>query len=283
MTETIVMPALGESVTEGTVTRWLKRVGDPVEVGEPLLEVSTDKVDTEVVSTSAGVIEVLLVDEEQTVEIGTPLAVVSAGGAHDAYGGVEEIGATEADLAASHDSKGVFGAAVSPPIAGGSPEPTRPTAEGSRSGTGSFLSPVVRRLVAEHRIDPSGLKGTGLGGRVRRDDVLAAARQQGGGVSSRGSSVPMSRLRRVIATRAVESMSSTAQLTTVVEVDVTRVDRLRQQYKNEFRARTGVGLSFLPFFAVAATEALRMHPIINARIEGDTLVYPPAEHIGFAV
>jgi 2-oxoglutarate dehydrogenase E2 component (dihydrolipoamide succinyltransferase) len=277
------MPALGESVTEGTVTRWLKSVGDQVEAGDPLLEVSTDKVDTEVVSTSSGVIEALLVEEEQTVQIGTPLAVVSTPGVDDASAHGEAGDVSTVDPATSLSSVGGAEATARPLAAGSSLEIGPPVARARTSRTGPFLSPLVRKLVAHHRVDPLSITGTGLGGRVRRDDVLAAARQQAGSVSHRGTSVPMSRLRRVIATRAVESMSSTAQLTTVVEVDVTRVERLRQEHKDHFRSRTGVGLSFLPFFAVAAAEALRQFPIINARIEGDTLVYPSAEHIGFAV
>lgn len=279
MTTTIVMPALGESVTEGTVTRWLKRVGDTVALGEPLVEVSTDKVDTEVVATASGVIESLLVQEDQTVDIGTPIATV-AGVSHD----VATADSTAIDDTVHTDSSSHAPASATTP-ATATPESAPPARRADRSAPGAYLSPLVRRMISDHDIDPSAIAGTGVGGRVRRDDVLAVVRTRGAdsAPSARGTIVPLSRLRRVIATRAVESMSSTAQLTTVVEVDVTHVDRLRQAHRDSFRQRSGIGLSFLPFFAVAATEALRQHPIINARIDGDNLVYPDAEHVGFAV
>jgi 2-oxoglutarate dehydrogenase E2 component (dihydrolipoamide succinyltransferase) len=280
MSVTIVMPALGESVSEGTVTRWLKTVGDTVEVGEPLVEVSTDKVDTEVVATAAGVIESLLVHEDETVDIGTPLATLSG-----AAGDLAEGDSTANDAPASVDSAASGLASMAEPAAHSSEAaPPAPRADGSTRRP--YYSPLVRRLIADHAIDPSALIGTGIGGRVRRDDVLAAVSARSGagtGSGLRGTSVPLSRLRKVIATRAVESMISTAQLTTVIEVDVTRIDRLRRANKESFRLRTGIGLSFLPFFAVAATQALRQYPIINARIEGENLVYPAAEQVSFAV
>jgi 2-oxoglutarate dehydrogenase E2 component (dihydrolipoamide succinyltransferase) len=280
MSVTIVMPALGESVSEGTVTRWLKTVGDAVELGEPLVEVSTDKVDTEVVATAAGVIESLLVQIDETVDIGTPIATLT----------VATSDLAEGDSTANAAPASADPAVNAPPApregpAASSSEAAPPAPRSDGSTRRPYYSPLVRRLLADHVIDPSVVVGTGVGGRVRRDDVLALVRAQDAGVASGsgGTLVPLSRLRRVIAAKAVESMMSTAQLTTVVEVDVTRVDRLRQAHKESFRLRTGIGLSFLPFFAVAATQALRQHPIINARIDGDNLVYPAAEHVGFAV
>lgn len=270
MSTAILLPALGESVSEATITRWLKQVGDAVLEGEPLVEVSTDKVDTEVVSTVSGVIEALLIHEDETVDVGTPIARV----------------------ASQDDAAAPVGVAPASPVASAiDPGPAarrEPTAaaESTASGSRPYLSPLVRRLISDHALDLSTIVGTGRGGRIRRDDVLAVLSSMSPSATDvplRGTTVPLSRLRRVIAARAVESMSSTAQLTTVVEVDVTRVDRLRRQHKDEFRARTGLGLTFLPFFAVAATGALRQFPIINARIEGENLVYPEAEHVSFAV
>ncbi len=281
MSVTIVMPALGESVSEGTVTRWLKAVGDPVELGEPLIEVSTDKVDTEVVATAAGVIETLLVHEDETVDIGTPIATLSEPASDPA-----DSHSTENVAPASANQSEWARVAPVTDSAAASSEAVLPAPRVKDSTQRPYYSPLVRRLIAEHAIDPSAIVGTGVGGRVRRDDILAVVGAGGGsGTASgpRGTTVPMSRLRRVIAAKALESMMSTAQLTTVVEVDVTRIDRLRQAHQEAFRLRAGVGLSFLPFFAVAATEALRQHPIINARIDGDNIVYPATEHVGFAV
>lgn len=271
MSMTIVLPALGESVSEGTITRWLKQVGDAVEIGEPLVEVSTDKVDTEVMSTSAGVIESLLVQEAETVDIGTAIALVSSG----LPGKTVDAPAAAAPV-------------VDQPVASPTVQVTPAVQETVERQP--YLSPLVRRLVAYHGLDASTIAGTGAAGRVRRDDVLAAVgalRPEPVAPTAiqglRGTSAPMSRLRRVLATRAVESMSSTAQLTTVVEVDVTHIDQLRRTHKEAFRRRTGLSLSFLPFFAVAATEALRAFPIINARIESDHIVYPEFENVNIAV
>lgn len=284
MSPVVVLPALGESVSEGTVTRWLKRVGDSVEVGEPLVEVSTDKVDTEVVSTAAGIIDSLLVAEDETVDIGTAIAIVADAdpepGGLD-LGAIEPVPVEPVTVSTDADLQ-------SAPMA-----PVKNDAVANRR----YVTPLVRRLVAEHGLDPMTVTGTGIDGRVRRDDVLEIVRLRTESStpspavspsspitsSLRGTTVPLSRLRRVLASRAVESLSSTAQLTTVVEVDVTRVDRLRRAHGDSFRQRTGLSLRFLPFFAVAATEALREFPIINARIEGESLVYPDVENVNIAV
>ena len=283
----VTMPALGESVTEGTVTRWLKRVGDRVELDEPLLEVSTDKVDTEIPSPAAGVLSQILVEADTTVEVGATLALI---------GGAVSNQAVTASPSIS----------TAPVVASAPVVPTAPAADSSETREGaSYVTPLVRKLAAEHGVDLATITGTGVGGRIRKQDVLAAAEAakarlvapasapaQAAATSTqptlpvsplRGTRVKMSRLRRVIAERMVESLQTSAQLTTVVEVDVTKIARLRARAKADFEAREGVKLSFLPFFAKASVEALKAYPVVNASIEGDEIVYHDAEHLGVAV
>lgn len=351
MSESVNLPALGESVTEGTVTRWLKKVGDRVEVDEPLVEVSTDKVDTEIPSPIAGILEEILVNEDETVDVGTPLARVG-----DGNGGGSPTPAPEA----------VSESAVAEPVTEAQPEPvpsepqvvetTAPVAEAipveapviasvgefaepateapaepiqaepaqtvpvqaepepiapaqvltppepsvsvtvsadsdQPSGNSGYVTPIVRKLANESGIDLSTISGSGVGGRIRKQDVISAASSAAQPVAFkkletsplRGTSAPMSRLRKVIAERAVISMQSSAQLTTVVEVDVTALSALREEIKDEFQSKVGTKLSFLPFFTFAAAEALKAFPIINAQIDGDNIVYPGQENISIAV
>ncbi|MDQ1287955.1 MAG: hypothetical protein QG622_1520 [Actinomycetota bacterium] len=328
----VQMPALGESVSEGTVTRWLKQVGDRVEVDEPLLEVSTDKVDTEIPSPVAGVLQEILVGEDETVAVGADLAVVASGAASPAapepVPAPRPVTPTPAPAPAPAAAQ-----APSPPpapaVAASAAPATVPAVVpapenggGSGSGQGGnrpqpsrgispvdlsvYVTPLVRKLAVENGVDLSSVSGTGVGGRIRKKDVLDAAealraaqaaeealratasapssRPEAPQVSSlRGTTVPMSRLRKVIAKRMVESLQTSAQLTTVVEVDVTRVARLRSRAKAEFEAREGVKLSFLPFFALAAVEALKQYPMVNASIEGESIVYHASENLGVAV
>ena len=408
MSESVNLPALGESVTEGTVTRWLKNVGDRVEVDEPLLEVSTDKVDTEIPSPIAGIIEAILVAEDETVEVVTPLVTIGDGtgssdsapeapveAASDAAtpappehaqpaadvqpepataapdqasalpqaaapatttaaptpvvppAPVESavsdapapvaapvaIPAVEAPVAEAPAPIAAPGAAPAPVAAPAVEAPTvpapavaapaveapavaAPAAEvpaaevpapaaapiAALSPTHAvdanpgYVTPLVRKLANEKGIDLSTIVGSGVGGRIRKEDVLSAATEPAKAPAAtavsaaapetsplRGTSVPMSRLRKVIAERAVISMQSSAQLTSVVEVDVTLVANFRESVKAEFLSKTGQKLSFLPFFALAAAEALKAFPIINSTIDGDTIVYPPQENIAIAV
>ncbi|WP_104082803.1 2-oxo acid dehydrogenase subunit E2 [Cryobacterium sp. Y11] len=326
MSESVSLPALGESVTEGTVTRWLKNVGDRVEVDEPLLEVSTDKVDTEIPSPVAGIIEAILVQEDETVEVGTPLvtigdgsgAVAAAPEAAPVAAPVVEAAAVAAPapvaeapapaaapvaVAAPVAPAPVAPAPVAPapvapaPVAAPAAAPVAPPAtaapvtRGSHAGTSGYVTPIVRKLANEAGVDLSTVSGTGVGGRIRKEDIVQAASSVGAASAApivensplRGTTQPMSRLRKVVAERAVISMQSSAQLTTVVEVDVTRVAMLRDRVKVAFNEKTGNKLSFLPFFALAAAEALRAIPIVNATIDGDTIVYPAQENISIAV
>ena len=342
MSTNVNLPALGESVTEGTVTRWLKKVGDTVAVDEPIVEVSTDKVDTEIPSPVAGVIEEIFAQEDETIEVGAPLARIGDGGgsAEPAAAApvaeapavaepVVEAPVVEAPVAAPVEPVVVAPVVaepviVSPPVVAPAPVAEAPAAPASNPAVpatprfGSpYVSPIVRKLAHDRGVDLNGIVGTGIGGRIRKEDVLAvavaspavaptaapvaapsvpaapavpaaapvaAAAATVAAVSAlRGTRVPMSRLRKVIAERAVQSMVSTAQLTTVVEVDVTNVANLRDAIKADFLAKTGQKLTFLPFFVKASVEALQAFPIINSTVQGDDIVYPAFENISIAV
>ncbi len=351
MSESVSLPALGESVTEGTVTRWLKKVGDRVEVDEPLLEVSTDKVDTEIPSPVAGVIEAILVQEDETVEVGTALVTIGDGSGASAPAEAPVVAAeAPADVQPAPEvapepehvpeptpAAPVEAAPVAAPEPAVAPEPViepepvvepepvaapapqapvapAPAAEapavvaapqvvapaGAAPAVGvnaGYVTPIVRKLAHEQGVELSNIAGTGVGGRIRKQDVLDAVAAPAAGAASsttavsapleasplRGTTVPMSRLRKVVAERAVVSMQTMAQLTTVVEIDVTKVAAYRDRVKAEFLAKTGVKLNFLPFFTLAAAEALRAFPIINATIDGDSIVYPDHENISIAV
>jgi pyruvate dehydrogenase E2 component (dihydrolipoamide acetyltransferase) len=299
----VTMPALGESVTEGTVTRWLKNVGDTVNVDEALLEVSTDKVDTEIPSPVSGTVLAIDVPVDSTVPVGARLALIgSASGASTApVTPPPAPPVVSAPVATPAPSAPVAAPVVSAPAS--APVPPRPAAA---SNTDAYVTPIVRKLAAEQGVDLARVSGTGVGGRIRKEDVLAAARpavststSASNNISAtssasspaapvavsplRGTTVTMSRLRKVIAARMVESLQVSAQLTTVVEVDVTAIARLRDRAKASFEAREGVKLSFLPFFAVAVCEALKQHPVLNASVEGDQITYHGAEHLGIAV
>jgi 2-oxoglutarate dehydrogenase E2 component (dihydrolipoamide succinyltransferase) len=329
----VTLPALGESVTEGTVTRWLKQPGDQVQVDEPLLEVSTDKVDTEIPSPASGTLLEIKVAEDETVEVGTELAVIGSGdgaaeqptqpapaqpeapAAPQPASGAETPMAAEAGerAAAEAQSQEKAEAPEAAPAQAAPAEatPSRPTpahaAPAGGGGDGSpYVTPLVRKLATEHSVDLATLRGTGVGGRIRKQDVLAAAEQARkaeqpapaaaappaapaaaapAASQLRGSTVKMSRLRSIIARRMIESLQVSAQLTTVLEVDVSAIARLRQRAKAGFLAREGVKLSFLPFFAKATVEALKAHPSVNATIDTEKgeITYFDAEHLGIAV
>ena len=306
----VTMPALGESVTEGTVSSWLKAVGDTVEADEPLLEVATDKVDTEVPSPASGVLLEIRVPEDETVEVGTVLAII---------GDPSEAGSAPAPAAPAPQ------AAPEPPAPAPAPAAEAPTpapaataapaaaAPVSSGASGSYVTPIVRKLAKDKGVDLSTVTGTGVGGRIRKQDVEAAAKAADEAraeaaapapaaeasapaaaakpasakpevdTTLRGRTEKMSRLRQVIADRMIDSLQTSAQLTTVVEVDVTRVAALRARAKNDFLAKNGTKLTFLPFFVQAATEALKAHPKINASIEGKNVTYHDVEHVGIAV
>jgi 2-oxoglutarate dehydrogenase E2 component (dihydrolipoamide succinyltransferase) len=303
----VKLPALGESVTEGTVTRWLKKIGDTVAIDEPLVEVSTDKVDTEIPSPVAGVLTQILVAEDETAAVGAVLAVVEDGVAAPAPAApaAPVVEAAPIEAAPAVVAPPVVEAPVAAPVVT-APAPTEPivtpvslpaftapvAAPAASGSDASYVTPLVRKLATETGVNLSTVAGTGVGGRIRREDVLAAASNRSSTPvvaapvaesALRGTVEPMSRLRKVLAERAVASMVSTAQLTTVVEVDVTAIAHLRTAKQAEFTAKTGVKLNFMPFFFLAAAEALRAHPKINSSVDGESIVYHPSENISFAV
>jgi len=317
----VKLPALGESVTEGTVTRWLKAVGDAVEVDEPLLEISTDKVDTEIPSPFAGTLVEIRVQEDETVSVGAVLAVIGSGAAPapQASAPAAPVEAAPAPVAAPVEAAPVEAAPVeatpapiAAPVAAPVAAPAAaPQAAPAPAASGTYLTPLVRKLAAEKSVDVSTLAGTGVGGRIRKEDVLEAAakaaeaaRVAAAAVSApapaaakapakaaaplevsplRGTTEKASRLRQIIAERMVDALHSQAQLTTVIEVDVTKVARLRARAKNDFKAREGMNLTFLPFFVLAAIEALKVHPKVNGVLEGNQITYHGQENIGIAV
>ena len=312
MSDNVLLPALGESVTEGTVTRWLKKVGDTVAVDEPLVEISTDKVDTEIPSPFAGVLEQILVQEDETAQVGAALAVIGSGSGAAAPASTPEPAPAVAAPVVTPEPAPVAHVVAAPPVAPVIAPPVVPTvpvappvapvaapatAAPSHSTDAGYVTPLVRKLASENGIDLSGVAGTGIGGRIRKDDVLAAATGAIQTIPSaapqaapvvqvsalRGQTEPLSRLRKVLAERAVASMQQSAQLTTVVEVDVTKIAQLRARVQADFTARAGVKLNFMPFFTLAAAEALKAHPKLNASIDGDNVVYHPTENISFAV
>ena len=289
----ITMPALGESVTEGTVTRWLKNVGDSVAVDEALLEVSTDKVDTEIPSPVAGTLISIDVAVDSTVPVGARLAVI--GGAGTLAAPVAPAAPTPPPVATPVAPVVVAAPVVATPVA-----PVAPVLQPQDS----YVTPIVRKLASELGVNLATVKATGIGGRIRREDVEAAAKPTAAASAAsvaatapsaprtsspvaasplRGTTVTMSRLRKVIAARMVESLAVSAQLTTVIEVDVTKIARIRDRAKASFEAREGVKLSFLPFFSVAVCEALKQHPVLNSSVEGDQITYHGAEHLAIAV
>ncbi|MFC9791176.1 2-oxoglutarate dehydrogenase, E2 component, dihydrolipoamide succinyltransferase [Streptomyces sp. NPDC127584] len=331
----VVLPALGESVTEGTVTRWLKSVGETVEADEPLLEVSTDKVDTEIPAPASGVLLEIVVNEDETAEVGAKLAVIGAAGSAPAAAPAQEAPAPEAAPAPKQEAPAPkqeeAPAAPAPAPAPAAPAPAAqapapaapaqaapstapavvtpvpstpaPAASAASSDDGAYVTPLVRKLATENGVDLGSVKGSGVGGRIRKQDVLAAAEAKKAPAPAaapaasapkapaleasplRGQTVKMTRMRKVIGDNMMKALHGQAQLTSVVEVDITKLMKLRARAKDAFAAREGVKLSPMPFFVKAAAQALKAHPVVNARInEGEgTITYFDTENIGIAV
>ncbi|MEU9982965.1 2-oxoglutarate dehydrogenase, E2 component, dihydrolipoamide succinyltransferase [Streptomyces sp. NPDC050856] len=347
----VVLPALGESVTEGTVTRWLKEVGESVEADEPLLEVSTDKVDTEIPAPTSGVLLEIVVGEDETAEVGAKLAVIGAPGAAPAAAQApaqpapaaeapaapaaapaQEAPAQEAQAPAAPAAPAPAeapapaapaqeapaqeaqapAAPAAAPAAQAAPAPAAPAAAPAAQAPaaaqpadeGAYVTPLVRKLAAENGVDLSAVKGTGVGGRIRKQDVIAAAEAAKAAPAPaaapaaaaakapapeasplRGQTVKMTRMRKLIGDNMMKALHTQAQLTSVVEVDITKLMKLRGRAKDAFAAREGVKLSPMPFFVKAAAQALKAHPVINARINEDegTVTYFDSENVGIAV
>ena len=294
MSHTVVLPALGESVTEGTVTRWLVAVGDTIAVDEPLVEVSTDKVDTEVPSPVAGTLLEIRIQEDEDAEVGQVLAIIGDASA-----------AAPAPAAPAAPAPVAEAPAAAAPAAPAAPAVETPaTADGE-----AYVTPLVRKLAKDNNIDLSTVKGTGVGGRIRKQDVQAAIAAKGSAAPAAASAAPAAaagaskaphtfevspkrgtvektaRIRQVIAKRMRESLDTSTQLTQVTEVDMTRVAQLRAKAKDGFLAREGAKLTFLPFFAQAVTEALQQHPALNASMTEDLkqITYPDSENVAIAV
>ena len=319
----ILMPELGESVTEGTVTRWLKQVGDAVAVDEPLVEVSTDKVDTEIPSPVAGTLLSITAGEDATVAVGGELARIGSGSAAAPTAAPaptpEPVAApqpTTAPAAPAPAAPAAPAAAAPPaPAAAAPPAPAAPApapaAPPAPSGDATpYVTPLVRKLAAENNVDLSQVSGTGIGGRIRKQDVLAVAEQRkapaapaaqpaapaaqpaaapSAPVSAlahmRGTTAKANRIRQITAKKTRESLQATAQLTQTHEVDMTRIVALRARAKADFAEREGVNLTYLPFIARAVIDALKAHPNVNASYNEDAreITYYDAEHLGFAV
>ncbi len=307
----ISMPALGESVSEGTVTRWLKNVGDSVAVDEALLEVSTDKVDTEIPSPVAGTLLSIDAPADTTVPVGARLASIGTSGA------------VAAPVAPPAPAPAPVAPPVAPPVVVAPPASVAPVAAPAApfnsmpapvaNNSDLYVTPLVRKIASDAGIDLATVRGTGVGGRIRKQDVYEAAERARVATSVatpaapqvpsapaasstpaapkvaaaasplRGTTVPMSRLRKVIASRMVESLQTSAQLTTVIEVDITKISKLRDRAKKSFEEREGVKLTFLPFFAVAVCEALKQHPVLNSSVDGENIIYHGTENLGIAV
>ncbi|MEU2493691.1 2-oxoglutarate dehydrogenase, E2 component, dihydrolipoamide succinyltransferase [Streptomyces sp. NPDC007883] len=333
----VVLPALGESVTEGTVTRWLKEVGEEVAEDEPLLEVSTDKVDTEIPAPTSGVLLEIVVGEDETAEVGAKLAVIGAPGAAPAAPAAAAPAPAQpaaapapAPAAPAEPAAAPAPAPAQPAPAAAAPAPApaqpapapapaapapaapaqpaapAPAPAAAATDEGAYVTPLVRKLAAESGVDLSSVKGSGVGGRIRKQDVVAAAEAAKTAAAApapaaaapaakkapalevsplRGQTVKMTRMRKVIGDNMMKALHGQAQLSSVVEVDVTRLMKLRAQAKDGFAAREGVKLSPMPFFVKAAAQALKAHPVINARINEDegTITYFDSENIGIAV
>jgi pyruvate dehydrogenase E2 component (dihydrolipoamide acetyltransferase) len=283
MAETkIIMPQMGESIFEGTLTKWLKQPGDTVKRDEPLFEISTDKIDSEIPSPVAGILQKILVQEGQTVEINTVVGIVGDGGGDaggDGGGDVAPAATTPAESTPAHSPKAAQPAKV---------QPAQPAEEEAEESTPGHVSPLVRRLAKEHGIDLAALagKGTGINGRITKSDILSYIEQKpapaptapGVGIER----VPMTAMRKSIAEHMVTSRRTSAHVTTFFEVDCSSIMKAREGLKSEFE-RAGGKLTITPFFVLATARALKKFPIVNASVDGDAILYKKAIHIGIAV
>lgn len=293
----VTMPQLGETVTEGTITRWFKQVGETVAVDEPLFEVSTDKVDSEVPAPQAGVVAEILVPEGETVPVGARLAVIS-----DAAGA-----AAPAPVAAAPEPAPAPAPAPAPEPVRVAAAPVAPTGGAPNGGGGVVASPIVRRLITEQGLDPGSITGTGEGGRITRNDVLAAAKSAPAvrtapaapaapGLAPAAAPapapiapgvgdvvVPFDNIRRRTAEHMVRSKATSAHVYTSVRVDFERIERVRRAHNAEWKATEGFALTYLPFIVRAFSDVVHDYPHVNASIDGDSLVVHRDVGLGIAV
>lgn len=270
----IVMPQMGESIVEGTITKWLKKVGDKIEKDEPLFEISTDKVDAEIPSPTAGILTEIKIREGATVDINTVVAVIGGAGTSE-----------------PHPVPAATAKSTTP-----APQPAPPQPAPVHDGRPLRSSPLVRRIATENRLDLRQIAGTGSNGRITKEDVLGFLGQHGPGSSAPspqeqsfaplevpGNLVPMTRMRAIIAQRMVESVRTSPHVHTVYKVDMSRIVRLREREKAAFLERNGINLTYMPFIAAAAIDALRKLPIVNASLEGVSIRYHQNINLGIAV
>ena len=285
----VVMPQMGESIVEGTITKWLKKLGDKVQRDEPLFEISTDKVDAEIPAPASGVLQEIKVSEGNTVQVNTVVCVIG-----------EANGASPAPPAKAAAPAPAAPAPAAPPAAKKDvPAPAPVASDEDEDSSDVRSSPLVRKLAREHNVDLAKVTGTGTGGRVTKQDVLdfaerrssapaapaavSAPRQAPAPAAIPGDLVPMSQMRKIIAQRMIESRRTSAHVHCMFEVDMTRIVNLRNKLKNGFEQRHGARLTFMPFFVRAAIIALQQYPIVNASLEGDSVRYHKHVNAGIAV
>jgi len=281
----VVMPQMGESIFEGTITKWLKKPGDKVQRDEPLFEISTDKVDAEIPAPASGVLQEIKISEGNTVQVNTVVGVIGDGNGASAT--------APARTAAPAPAAPTSPKTETPALA---PAPASAPEDAEDSDVRS--SPLVRKLAREHNVDLAKVSGTGTGGRVTKQDVLdfverrtaapvetAAPRQPSAPMPPviAGDLVPMSQMRKIIAQRMIESRRTSAHVHCMFEVDLTRIVNLRNKLKNGFEQRHGARLTFMPFFVRAAIIALQQYPIVNGSLEGDNIRYHKHVNAGIAV
>ena len=287
----VVMPQMGESIVEGTLTKWLKKAGERVERDEPLFEISTDKVDTEIPSPAAGTLAEIMVEEGKTVGINTVV------------GRIDEAGGA-AQVSAQAQPKQAPAAAAPPPPAPAAPAPPPPTAAPEPAELGP-LSPLVRKMAREMNVDLAQVRGTGAGGRITKQDMEAYIAQRGQAPAAPAAAAPvqapspaaplppagapktriepLSNMRQKIAEHMVMSKRTSPHVTTIHRVDMTKVAKMRERYKAQFQASYGYSLTYLPFIARACVAALRQYPLLNASLDGNNIIYHNEIHIGIAV
>jgi pyruvate dehydrogenase E2 component (dihydrolipoyllysine-residue acetyltransferase) len=300
----VIMPQMGESIQEGTVVRWLKKIGDSVKRDEPILEISTDKVDAEIPSPAAGVLSEITVEEGKTVEIKTVLGKVETEAGAAAKPAEEKRDEKEEKPADAKKTAAPAAAKAAPPLATppgqaarpSSPPPQpRPQADGAE-GSKTRSSPLVRRMAREHEVDVAAIAGTGIAGRVTKKDIEAYLEGRGGERTGAGSAAapagaagarervePLSVMRRKIAEHMVASKRTSAHVHSFFEVDYSAVDRIRREKKDRFFEQHGVKLTYLPFILLATVEALKAWPVLNATVDGDHLITKKDINLGIAV
>jgi 2-oxoglutarate dehydrogenase E2 component (dihydrolipoamide succinyltransferase) len=314
----VVMPQMGESIFEGTITKWLKKVGDKVQRDEPLFEISTDKVDAEIPAPAAGVLREIKVKEGTTVQVNSVVAVIGGAGAQ---GKAAPAQAAPAKPAAAPAKPAPAQQQAAPQAPQAHPQPelvTAPSGNGGHDGERLRSSPLVRRMARENNVDLTQVPGTGLGGRISKTDIQNFIQQHGAGggrpqvvpaqprtsqpaqqqaqtqpvprpsappaiQTMPGELVPMTPMRKKIAERMVESKRTSAHVHSVFKVDMTRIARFREKNRKAWEARNGVKLTFLPFIAKALLHGIRVKPIINASVVGDSIQYHKNVNIGIAV